>query len=518
MIDLFSPYEVDILYYILYLVNTMKNNKLFKNIITGFGGQLIAIALGLMVPRLFITSYGSDVNGLLSTITQIFTYMALLEAGIGQSARNLLFKPFQEKDKDGVSEIASIAKSYFRRFTLIYGIGVIAIALILPFVIKTNVDPITTALIVLFEGMSGVISFYFIETSSIIIGVDGKSYVNNTINLVNKIVGYVVKIVMAAFGLNIVLLQFVFFLVTVAKVFFYQIYFRKYYSWIKFKKTGKEIKLKDRNSYIIIEICWTIFSSTDMIVLSTFVSTQLSSVYGIYNMVFANISLLLNSVYNSVTYLLGQTYHEGTDKYIKLHDTFNSVFFGLMTALMMVCYFLTIPFVSLYTRGVTDTNYIYTSLPLMFCLVQLLSWSRYVAGNLIGVAGRTRKAVWVNVMEAVINLTCSIIFVQKFGIVGVLFATVIALPVKLIYCNYVGDKVILNRSCWNTIKILGTNFLLFLGVVIIQPFIHIEINSYLSFGVYGIGLSFLFTVFVMAVNAILNPNMLNMGIKLIKKG
>lgn len=61
----------------------MKNNKLFKNIITGFGGQLIAIALGLMVPRLFITSYGSDVNGLLSTITQIFTYMALLEAGIG---------------------------------------------------------------------------------------------------------------------------------------------------------------------------------------------------------------------------------------------------------------------------------------------------------------------------------------------------------------------------------------------------------------------------------------------------
>lgn len=496
----------------------MKNKKIIRNIITGFGGQFIAIILGIIVPRLFITSYGSDVNGLLSTITQIFTYMALLEAGIGQAARNLLFKPFQEKDEDGVSEIASIAKSYFKRFTLIYGMGVIAIAFILPFVVKTNVDSITIALIVLFEGMSGVISFYFIQTPSIIIGVDGKNYVNNAINLVNKIVGYAVKIVMAAFGLNIVLLQFVFFLVTVAKVFFYQIYFRKYYSWIKFKKTGKEIKLKDRNSYIIIEICWTIFSSTDMIVLSTFVSTQLSSVYGIYNMVFANISLLLNSVYNSVTYLLGQTYHESTDKYIKLHDTFNSVFFGLMTALMMVCYFLTIPFVSLYTRGVTDTNYIYTSLPLMFCLVQLLSWSRYVAGNLIGVAGRTRKAVWVNVMEAVINLTCSIIFVQKFGIVGVLFATVIALPVKLIYCNYVGDKVILNRSCWNTIKILGTNFLLFLGVVIIQPFIHIEINSYLSFGVYGIGLSFLFTVFVMAVNAILNPNMLNMGIKLIKKG
>lgn len=493
-----------------------KKSKLFKNVITGFGGQLIAIILGLIVPRFFIMSYGSDVNGLLSTITQIFTYMALLEAGIGQAAKNLLYKPFQEKNKDGVSEIASIAKSYFRRFTLIYGVGVIAIALILPLVLKTNVDSVTIALIVLFEGMSGVISFYFIETPSIIIGVDGKNYVNNAINLLNIIVGYVVKIVMAALGLNIVLLQFVFFIVTIAKVFFCQIYFKKHYSWIKFKKTSKDIKLKNRNSYIIIEITSTVFNSTDMIILSVFVSTQLSSVYGIYNMVFSNLTLLLNSVYFSVVYLLGYSYHDSKEKYIHLHDTFNYVFLGTITILMMVCYFLTIPFVSLYTKGVTDTNYIYTSLPLLFCLVQMLSWSRFVGGNLIGVAGRVKKAVWVNILEAVINLTCSVIFVQKFGIVGVLFATVIALLPKVIYCNYVGDRIILKRSCWNTIKILGTNFILLFAVVLIKPYIHIEVNSYLSFAVYGIGLSVLFTVIVMAVNSLLNPHMLKNGLTLIK--
>ena len=40
---------------------------------------------------------------------------------------------------------------------------------ILPFTLKTNVDNLTIALIVLFEGMSGVVSFYFVETPSIII-------------------------------------------------------------------------------------------------------------------------------------------------------------------------------------------------------------------------------------------------------------------------------------------------------------------------------------------------------------
>lgn len=481
-------------------------SKLFKNVISGFGGQLIAIILGLIVPRFFIMSYGSDVNGLLSTITQIFTYMALLEAGIGQAAKNLLYKPFQEKDKEGISEIASIAKSYFRSFTLIYGIGVIAIAFILPLVLKTNADSVTIALIVLFEGMSGVVSFYFIQTPSIVIGVDGKNYVNNVINLLNRIVGYVVKIVMAALGLNVVLLQFVFFIVTIAKVFFYQIYFKRHYSWIKFKKTGKELILKDRNSYIITEICWTVFSSTDMIVLSTFVSTQLSSVYGIYNMVFANVSLLVNAIYTSINYLLGYSYHESIEKYSLMHDSFNSIFLGLMTILMSVCYCLTIPFVTLYTHGVTDVNYIYKSLPIMFCLIQLISWSRYVSGNLTGVAGYAKQTSYISLIEAITNLSLSIIFVNKFGIVGVTLATVIALPIKVIWCTYVADKKVMKRSYWKSISIIVVNFLFFFGVVFLSRFYQPAINSYGQFFMWGVILTVVFGITGMGLNCLVNKD------------
>lgn len=482
------------------------NNRIIKNIISGFGGQLIATILGLIVPRFFITSYGSDINGLLSTITQIFTYMALLEAGIGQAAKNLLYKPFQEKDRDGISEIASVANSYFRRFTLIYGVGVVILALILPIVLKTNVDSVTIALIVLLEGMSGVVSFYFIQTPSIIIGVDGRNYINNSINLVNKIAGYVVKIIMAAFGLNIILLQFVFFLVTVAKVVFYQAYVRKHYDWIKFKKTGKEIKLKDRNSYILTEICWTIFSSTDMIVLSTFLSTQLSSVYGIYNMIFSNISLLVNAVFSSISYLLGYSYHDSLDKYAKVHDSFNSIFLGLITVLMSVCYVLTIPFVSLYTRGVTDVNYIYSSLPLMFCLIQLISWSRYTSGQLTGIAGYAKQTSYISLIEAIINLSLSLVFVHKYGIVGVTLATVIALPIKVIWCTYVADKKIMRRSYWKSISIIGVNFLFFWGVVFLSRIYQPVIMSYSQFFVWGVILTIVFGAIGMGLNFLVNKD------------
>ncbi len=482
----------------------MKKSKLFKNIVTGFGGQLIAIILGLIVPRLFITSYGSDVNGLLSTITQIFSYMALLEAGIGQAAKNLLYKPFQEKDKNEVSQIASIAKAYFRKFTFFYGLGVLALAFLLPFVLKTNVDAFTIWLIVIFEGMSGVVSFYFIETTSIIIGVDGRNYVNNGISLLNKIIGYLVKIVMATFGINIVLLQFVYFLVTIAKVFFYERYFKKHYGWVTFKKVDNGITLKDRNSYVITEIAWTIFSSTDMIVLSMFVSTKMSSVYGIYNMVFSNIGTLVNAVYYSVLYLLGYSYHESIVKYAKVHDAFNSIFIGIMTIFMSVCYILIIPFVKLYTHGVTDVEYVYMSLPLMFCLIQMLSWSRYVSGNLTALSGYAKQTSYISMVEAIINLSLSILFVQKFGIVGVTLATVIALPLKVIWCTYIADNKVMKRSYWKSLSIIGVNFLFFFGVVMVSRFYQPTINSYGQFFVWGIVLTVVFGVIGMGLNFLVN--------------
>ena len=479
-------------------------SKLAKNIVTGFGGQLIAIVLGLIVPRLLITNYGSDVNGLLSTVTQIFTYMALLEAGIGQAAKNALYKPINEKNVTEINNVISVARSYFRRITLLSGIGVILLSIILPFVLKTNIDSFTVFLIVMFEGLSGVVSFYFIQTPSILISVDGKNYVNNEITLVNKIVSYIIKIVMASMGIKIVFLQFAYFLITIAKVFFYEYYFRKKYKWIKFQKCKKEEKLKDRNSYIITEIAWTIFSSTDMIVLSMFVSTQLSSVYSIYNMIFVNLNMLLSAVYNSLNYMLGYSYHGGIKKYEKMHDSFTTIFLGIMTILMSVCYVLTVPFVNLYTRGVTDINYNYNQLPLLFCLVQLLSWSRYVSGNLTGLAGYAKETSYISLVEALLNVSLSILLVHKFGIVGVLFATVTALPLKIIWCSYVADKKVMHRSYLKTISIIGINFVFFAVVVIGSKFLKPMINNYLQFAVWGAMLTVIFGVICTSLNLAVN--------------
>ena len=156
----------------------MKKETL-KNAIIGFCGQFIILLLGLLVPRIIILNYGSDTNGVFSTITQIFTYMALLEAGIGQAAKNLLYKPFKNKNKDEISKIYCISQKYYQKITLFYFLGVVISSLVVPLVIKSDLDFFSIALICFFQGAGGALSFYYIQTQSVILNVDGRSYINN---------------------------------------------------------------------------------------------------------------------------------------------------------------------------------------------------------------------------------------------------------------------------------------------------------------------------------------------------
>ena len=54
-----------------------------NNLVWGIIGNLITSIVAIVIPRLFIVNYGSEINGLLASIRQIYVYLALLEIGVG---------------------------------------------------------------------------------------------------------------------------------------------------------------------------------------------------------------------------------------------------------------------------------------------------------------------------------------------------------------------------------------------------------------------------------------------------
>ena len=203
----------------------MKKSKAKKNVVVGFTGQLIILLLGMVFPRVILKNYGSDANGLISTITQIFSYMALLEAGIRQAAKNELFKCIAKKDEEQISVVATTAKRYFQRVTVLYGIGVIILSVMAPVFVVSNLDKEVIFFAAFFEGMAGVLSFYFVQTPSSILSAFGEDYVNTTVEVFNKGISYLVRIGLATVGASLFLLQFSYCIITIAKVIFYVTYF-----------------------------------------------------------------------------------------------------------------------------------------------------------------------------------------------------------------------------------------------------------------------------------------------------
>ena len=129
----------------------MKSNqkKITSNLLVGFGGQIITIALGIVLPRLLLTSFGSEVNGLLSAITQIYSYIAILEAGIGAASLNALYKCFANEDRNGVAETLSATKRYFRRVSNVYALCVLVATIVFPFVFNSSISKTVIAAVVL---------------------------------------------------------------------------------------------------------------------------------------------------------------------------------------------------------------------------------------------------------------------------------------------------------------------------------------------------------------------------------
>ena len=170
---------------------------------------------------------------------------------------------------------------------------------------------------------------------------------------------------------------------------------------------------------------------------------------------------------------------------------------------MSICYVLFKPFLILYTSGM-DENYILPYLPLMFCLIQILSALRMVSNNLIRIAGHMPQTVSRTIIEAVLNLGISLILTPKFGIYGVLLGTIIALAYRTNDIILYADIKLLKRNPIHSYKTVIINISLFLMILLINQKINIKMESYIIFFAMGIVYSALIGGVYLIVNSVFN--------------
>ncbi len=469
----------------------MKTSKGIKNIIFGLLNQIVTITFGLLLPRMFIMSYGSEVNGLISSVNQLFVYIALLEAGVGTASLQALYKTLGNNDKDATNGVLSATNHFYKKTGVYYLIAVILLSIGYPLVVKSDIPFWTVFLVILFHGLGSVINYFFQGKFRILLRAEGKNYLLSNLSTVIYILTNLSKIIFIQLGFSIVFIQFTYFLLNIVQMSYIMFYIKKHYKWIDLSVKPDNKAIASKNSVMVHQLSNLVFSNTDVTVLTLISGLKSVSVYSLYNSFFTMLKSVLFSFLEGFQYALGQTFNSDFNKFKSMQEKFETCYMTLTFFLYSILYVVIIPFIKLYTEGITDINYNDPVIPLLFTLVFLLQGARGPMQLVIDYAGHFKQTRGQAILEMVINLAITIPSVFYFGLYGVLIGTIAALLYRanavIIYVN----KRILNRNPWVTYKRWLWCACVFCAIFITNQFITIDIGSYFELIVFCIPVCFI---------------------------
>ena len=459
----------------------MRSKNAIKNIATSLCLQLITVICGLIVPKLIISTYGSSVNGLIKSITEILGYILVLDGGFDPVIKSILYKAIAKNDKQEIQAILKSSKKIFTKIAYAFILYVIILIIIYPYCINNQFDRLFTTSLIVIISISTLTEYFFGITYYMLLQAVQKTYVSTFLQIISKILNTIIIVILIHFKCSIITVNLISSLIFVIKPIIQNIYVRKVYN-INLKEAQENYKIKSAKDGISQNIAYITHSSTDLSMLTIFTNLLEVSVYSVHMLVIKFVRKIMDAFTRGIEAIFGDIIAKNEKENLKAKfELFEFVFFIVLNILFSFTIQLIMPFIKVYTKGITDVNYIRPTLAVILIIAEFIFSIRQPYKSLVLAAGKfkeTKKYAWI---EALVNIILSGILVIKYGTIGVAIGTLAAVIIRTIELTYFASKYILERSITLAIKKViesiiqnGVIFLIF------SYFIKLETNTYLD--------------------------------------
>lgn len=465
----------------------MRSKKALANIIASFALQLTTALCGLAVPRLIIGTFGSGINGLGSSISQFLHYIVLLEAGVGGVMRAALYKPLADKDIDSISSIIKASENFFRKVAYIYIGYLLILSISYPKLVNKDFDYLFTLSFVLIIGISTFFQYYFGISYQVLLQADQRQYISSAMQIITTIINTIAIVVLVISGANIHIVRLGSSFIFLLKPILLSVYVKRKYK-IKKNAIADNNAIKQRWDGLGHHIAYLIHNNTDIAVLTVFANIREVSVYSVYYMVVMSIEKIVTTFSTGLEAAFGNMIAKDEKQALNRNfRIFEFSSFTLTTVLFTSTALLILPFISLYTKGITDANYFRP----MFAYVLIASIAVYCIRipyhAVVYAAGHYKQTRNGAFAEALINVVLSVVLVQLWGIVGVAVGTLAAMLFRTIQYAIYLSKSIIKRSIWVFIKrFVICVCTVILIIIIVGQLPHMAINTYIDWIVYAV--------------------------------
>ena len=467
--------------------------------------QVVSGVCGLILPRFILRSFGSEVNGLAASVSQLLSYAILLEGGIGGVMKAALYKPLANEDNAGISAVFFQISRTFRNIALIF-IGFAAtLSVCMKFLVDTQYGWFYVFTMVLILSSHTLFSYYGSMPHRILMTADQKLYIIQFTQIIATVLNLLLCLLVIHLGGGIHVVKLSSAAIFLLNPLVQRLYVKRHYKLSHNVDTAYTGQIQKRDG-MVHHLSYFIHRNTDVVILSLLGSLQTVSVYAVYNTVINVLENLLLSVSSGISGLVGRLIARKEiaelNRIVDRYEACNNV---LATGVATVCAILILPFVSIYTGGVTDAEY---HQPVFAMLIIAGSYAysvRHPFGCVVSAAGHYKETNAGAIGEVVINLALSLALVKPLGLIGVALGTFAAMSFRTIHTVWYLSKHILHRPLWRFLLKLACN-LLVSGILINRIPIWVPVAATDIFGLFICAIkvsAIVFPVFL-AVNALLS--------------
>lgn len=428
----------------------MRTNYSVKNSLTAIISNLIIFFIAFIAQAIFIRILGAEYLGLNGLFSNIITILSIFELGIGNAIVFNLYKPIAENDTEKINSLMSFYKRAYNMIAfLIFIFGILLMPFLKYIVGDISID-INIYLVYFLFILSTVSSYLMIYKRNLIIATQ-RNYIINIVHMIYLIILNFSQLLILFLTKNYYLyliikiaLQFVenFVITYIASKLYPNI---NIFNAKKLDKETEEDIFNRVKALVFHKVGTVIINGTDNILISHFLGIIQVGLYSNYYTVINAINMIFSQVISSTTASVGNLLI--TESKDKIFDTFKKIrFLNFWIACFTgVCLLVLLqPFISIWVGEQYLLEFSVVCV-LVFNYYQKMmrnSYSTFKDSGGIWIEDR-----YVPLIESILNIFFSILFLKLFGLVGVFIGTIfsgLALWLysypKFVYKNLFGRK------------------------------------------------------------------------------
>lgn len=436
-----------------------RTSNSLKMVVASTANQIAVVICGFLLPPLFISHFGSEMNGLLNAVKQMMAYFGIVCLGLGSAAQVALYKPIVDNDWKRINAILAATKHFFNQSGMIFLALVLVSSLIFPLLFKSGIPLVDVFLIVLITGIGSISEYIIVAKYKVFLSAGQKNYINSRITTEGILLNTACSILLIYAGCSVIIIQICSTAVYIVRLLLTIRYVRCNYPMLSFTSEERDDKaLSSRWSAFSYQVANIVISLSPAIVIGALCSLSDVSVYSIYFMLFSAL-MMIAGVFSA-----GLSAPFGDILVKKETETLNKAFRCyefVYTCIIYICFTCSVvllpSFIRAYIHNTDGVNYVLPMFSMLMCLNYVSQCSRTPFKTIIEAKGLFKENYKLNLVEAFSFVVISVVFVLFWGLNGIALAGILTSLPRTV--KYVVDACCLLSTPNTVLRFLKKQFL-----------------------------------------------------------